>query len=205
MVCSLWKWLCFKGSYAIRPLILSHILWAYFFLIWGVGVVKIVFRIVRFNIAPPRHCDDYSPSRRAPNTPEFAQPRLSRFKGRSSPGKGYKFGCVCSYMAGHEDAGVMTGHIITIGTNTPKSVPPRRGRPPFAPTQSGTPRPMFTPMCVKSLSRDKGSGRYTMYLPFSPQGICRAKGADRLCICQTPCPERGTLLDTWAIPKHTSG
>ena len=58
---------------------------------------------------------------------------------------------------------------------------------------------------VKPLSRDKGSGRYTMYLPFSPQGICRAKGADTLCICQTPCPERGTLPDTWAIPKHTSG
>ena len=28
----------------------------------------------------------------------------------------------CSYMAGHEDAGVMTGHIET---NTPKFVPPR--------------------------------------------------------------------------------
>ena len=31
---------------------------------------------------------------RAPNTPEFAQPRLSRVKGRSSPARGYKFGCV---------------------------------------------------------------------------------------------------------------
>ena len=63
---------------------------------------------------------------------------------------------------------------------------------------------------VKSLSRDKGSGRYTMYLPFSHQGICRAKGADTLYICQTPCPERGTLPDTWAIlnthrGKHRSG
>ena len=37
-------------------------------------------------------------------------------------------------MAGHEDAGVMTGHI---GTNTPKFVPPRRGRRPFDPTQTG--------------------------------------------------------------------
>ena len=46
---------------------------------------------------------------------------------------------------------------------------------------------------VKSFSRDKGSGRYTMYLPFSPQGICRAKGADTLCICQTPCPEKDGL------------
>ena len=36
--------------------------------------------------------------------------------------------------AGHEDAGVMTGHI---GTNAPKFVPPRRGRPPFRPTQTG--------------------------------------------------------------------
>ena len=58
---------------------------------------------------------------------------------------------------------------------------------------------------VKSLSRDKGSGRCTMYLPLSPQGICRAKRADTLCIYQTPCPERRTLPDTWAIPKHTSG
>ena len=37
---------------------------------------------------------------RAPNTPEFAQPHLSRVKGWSSPARGYKFGCVCSYMAG---------------------------------------------------------------------------------------------------------
>ena len=48
---------------------------------------------------------------RAPNPPESAQPRLSRVKARSSPAKGYKFGCVCSNMAGHEDAGVVTGHI----------------------------------------------------------------------------------------------
>ena len=41
---------------------------------------------------------------------------------------------------------------------------------------------------VKSLSRDKGSGRYTMYLPFSPYRLLRAKWADTLCICQTPCP-----------------
>ena len=37
-------------------------------------------------------------------------------------------------MAGHEDAGVMTGHG---GTNTPKFVPPRWGRPPSDPTQTG--------------------------------------------------------------------
>ena len=34
-------------------------------------------------------------------TSEFAQPRLSRVKRRSSPTTGYKFGCVCSHMAGH--------------------------------------------------------------------------------------------------------
>ena len=61
-------------------------------------------------------------------TTEFAQPCLSRVKGRSSPVRGYKFGCVCSYMASHEDAGVVTGHI---GTNTPKFVPPRWGQPHF--------------------------------------------------------------------------
>ena len=49
-------------------------------------------------------------------------------------------------------------------------------------------------MClVKPLSRDKGFGRYTTYLPLSPQGICRAKRADTLCIYQSPCPERGAL------------
>ena len=36
---------------------------------------------------------------------------------------------------------------------------------------------------------------------FAP-GICKAKRVDTLCICQTPCPERGTLPDTWEIPKH---
>ena len=48
-------------------------------------------------------------------------------------------------------------------------------------------------------------GRYTMYLPFSPYRFLGAKGADTLRICQTPCPGRGALPDTWAIPKHTSG
>ena len=33
--------------------------------------------------------------------PKFAQPRLSRVKGRSSPARGCKFGCVCSYMSSH--------------------------------------------------------------------------------------------------------
>ena len=43
-------------------------------------------------------------------------------KRRSSPARGYKFGCVCSYMAGHYPGILMTGHI---GTNTPKFVPLR--------------------------------------------------------------------------------
>ena len=75
-------------------------------------------------------------SARSKPTTEFAQPRLSRVKARPSPARGYKFGCVrcCSYMAGHEDAGVVTGHI---GTNTPKFVPPRWGRLRFDPTQTG--------------------------------------------------------------------
>ena len=59
--------------------------------------------------------------RAPPNPPEFAQPRLSRVKRQSSPARGYKFGWVCSYMPGHEDAGAMTGHM---GTNTPKFAPP---------------------------------------------------------------------------------
>ena len=66
-------------------------------------------------------------------TTEFAQPRLSRVKGRSSPARGCKFGCVCSYMAGHYPDILMTGHL---GTNTPKFVPPRWGRPSFDPTYS---------------------------------------------------------------------
>ena len=74
----------------------------------------------------------YKVFQRAPSPPEFAQPCLSRVKARSSPARGYKFGCVCSYMAGHGDARVVTGHI---GTNTPKFVPPRWGRPPFDRTQ----------------------------------------------------------------------
>ena len=58
----------------------------------------------------------------------------------------------------------------------------------------GTPRPVFTPMCVYGLpiylvispSRDKGSGRYTMYLPSSPYRFLGAKGADTQCVCPFP-------------------
>ena len=57
-------------------------------------------------------------------TTDFAQSRLSRVKGRSSPVRAYKSGCVCSYMAGHYPGIPMTGHI---GTNTPKFVPSRWG------------------------------------------------------------------------------
>ena len=115
---------------------------------------------------------------RAPNPPEFAQPRLSRsadckrsrrngatsksvknrqrvsksfstfsrgtifpaplgvsrVKARSSPARGYKFRCVCSYMASYYPGILMTGHR---GTNTPKFVPPRWGRQRFDPTQTG--------------------------------------------------------------------
>ena len=46
---------------------------------------------------------------------------------------GTNLGVFVSYMAGHEDAGVMTGHI---GTNTPKFVPPCWGWPPVDPTQT---------------------------------------------------------------------
>ena len=67
-------------------------------------------------------------------TTEFAQPCLSRVKGRLSPARGYKFGCGCSYMAGHYPGIRMTGHI---GTNTPTFLPPPWGRPPFDPTQTG--------------------------------------------------------------------
>ena len=52
-------------------------------------------------------------------TTEFAQPNLSRVKAWSSPARGYRFGCVCSYMAGHYPGILMTGHI---GTNSPKFV-----------------------------------------------------------------------------------
>ena len=45
---------------------------------------------------------------------------MSRVKAPSSPARGYRFGCVWSYMVSHEDAGVVTG---LIGTNTPKFVP----------------------------------------------------------------------------------
>ena len=41
--------------------------------------------------------------------------------------------------------------------------------------------------------------------PFRPKESVGQKGADTLCIYHAPCPERGALPDTWAIPKHTSG
>ena len=62
---------------------------------------------------------------------EFAQPHYCRVKARSSPARGYKFGCVCSYMAGHEDARVVTGHI---GNKHTQICTPSLGRPRFDPT-----------------------------------------------------------------------
>ena len=64
----------------------------------------------------------------------FAQPRLSSVEARSSPARGYKFGCVCSHMAGHEDAGVVTGHI---GTNTPPICTPSLGTTALWPYSNG--------------------------------------------------------------------
>ena len=63
---------------------------------------------------------------------------------------------------------------------------------------------------VKPLSQDKGSGRYTMYLPLSPYRFLGAKRADTLCIYQTPCPKRGALQIHWQSlnthrGKHRSG
>ena len=58
-------------------------------------------------------------------TTEFAQPRLSRVKRQSSPARGYIFGCVCSYMAGHYPGILMTCHRG------------HWGRRPLDPTQTG--------------------------------------------------------------------
>ena len=55
------------------------------------------------------------------NPPEFARPRLSRVKERSSPARGYIFGCLFLYMAGHYPGILMTGHI---GKTTPKFARP---------------------------------------------------------------------------------
>ena len=67
-------------------------------------------------------------------TTELAQPRLSRVTGWSSPARGCKFGCVCSYMGGHYPGILMTGHA---GANRPKFAPPAWGRPPFNPYSNG--------------------------------------------------------------------
>ena len=61
-------------------------------------------------------------------------PVSSRGIGKRVQKRGYKFGCVCSYVAGDYPGTLITCHI---GTNTPKFVPPRWGRPPFDPTQTG--------------------------------------------------------------------
>ena len=52
-------------------------------------------------------------------TTEFAQTRLSRVNltKRGHPQRwGYKLGCVCSYMAGHDPGILMTGHFRNKGT-----------------------------------------------------------------------------------------
>ena len=59
---------------------------------------------------------------------------------------------------------------------------------------------------VKPLSQDKGSGRYTMYLPlFALQFPWGERGRHVVYLPLSPCPEKGTLPDIWALPKHTSG
>ena len=59
---------------------------------------------------------------RAPNLqPNLHSPVWAGSNG-SRPQRGCKFGCVCSYMAGHYPGILMTGHI---GTSTPKFALPR--------------------------------------------------------------------------------
>ena len=65
-------------------------------------------------LSVPFSCPSYSASSKP--TTEFAEPRLRRVKQRSSPARGYKFRCVCSYMDGHYSGILMTGHKGTTNT-----------------------------------------------------------------------------------------
>ena len=53
---------------------------------------------------------------------------------------------------------------------------------------------------VKSSLGTRGLADTQCICPFCTKESVGQKGADTLCICQTPCPKRGTLPDTWAIP-----
>ena len=61
-------------------------------------------------------------SQRAPNPPEFAQPRLSRVQARSSLARGYKFGCVCSYDSSRA-VQIQVG--LELAENPPEKIPPK--------------------------------------------------------------------------------
>ena len=95
--------------------------------------------------------------------------------------------CACSYMAGHYPSILMTGHI---GTNTPKFVPPRWGRPPFDPTQ--TRQPVQIRLCVWSLLK--------FYDGKQTKGFWRWELSDRV----SPCS--GAAMDPlklpWISPFH---
>ena len=73
---------------------------------------------------------------RATKSPEFAQPRLSRVKRRSFPATGYNLGVFVPIWPVIEDARVMTGH-NNRNKHSPNLCPPRWGRPPFDPTETG--------------------------------------------------------------------
>ena len=68
---------------------------------WKLGILLFFFV---FPLQKPQQNTEFtessSVSASSKPTTEFAQPRLSRVKRRSSPARGYKFGCVYSYMAG---------------------------------------------------------------------------------------------------------
>ena len=65
---------------------------------------------------------------------------------------------MCLFLkAGHENAGVVTGHIET---NTPKFVPPRLGRPAFDPTQTGLCKFELWPVGGVNSSEEGGGAKY---------------------------------------------
>ena len=68
-------------------------------------------------ILKPRNFGAKLVTQQAPDPPEFAQPRLSRVKGRSSPARGYELGVFVPIWPVSSHTNIMTGHI---GTNTPK-------------------------------------------------------------------------------------
>ena len=99
----------FKGGLRVPEILYARILYVLYLLlilVCAMGKIKGIF------------------SASSKPTTEFAQPRLSRVKRRSSPARGYKFGCVCSYLAGHYPGILMTGHI---GTNKRPNLYPLAG------------------------------------------------------------------------------